>query len=497
MKRLDAALKNNINNTLDFSTARVLIVGDMMLDKYLHCDVNRISPEAPVPVAHLQHEETRPGGAGNVAANCATLGARVRVLGILGEDENARLLQDILDGYSVTLCMPLQPEFSTITKLRIVSKGHQLLRLDVENRIDDQLAKNLQPYFEQALPEADVVVFSDYGKGSLAEVKTLITKAAAMGKTTIVDPKGTDFERYRGASIITPNLLEFTSVVGPCGDDAELVDKARNLARDLELGGILVTRSERGMTYVPSEGDVLFVPAQVQDVFDVTGAGDTVVATLAVAIASEHSLEEAILLSNLCAGVVVGKVGTSTVSIAELDAARARQEGPSMRRTPKDQDPREKIISVADLKAIREQLRHDGRTIVMTNGCFDVLHAGHVRYINAASRKGDVLAIAVNSDASVRILKGDARPINPLEARMEVLSALQHVDWVVSFSDPTPQHLYNEILPDFLVKGADYESKAVVGADEVMKSGGRVELIDFVDGYSTTAIIEKIKGTEK
>ncbi|MDA7861322.1 D-glycero-beta-D-manno-heptose 1-phosphate adenylyltransferase, partial [Akkermansiaceae bacterium] len=317
------------------------------------------------------------------------------------------------------------------------------------------------------------------------------------GKTTIVDPKGTDFERYKGATIITPNLLEFTSVVGPCGDDAELVDKARNLARDLDLGGILVTRSERGMIYVPSKGEVISVPAQVQDVFDVTGAGDTVVAALAVALAAGQPLNEAILLSNLCAGVVVGKVGTSTVSIAELVAARSRKRTSAAPRTAKDQDPSEKIISVADLKAIREELRHDGRTIVMTNGCFDILHAGHVRYINAASRKGDVFAIAVNSDASVRMLKGDGRPINPLEARMEVLAALQYVDWVVSFSEPTPQNLYNEILPDILVKGADYEGKAIVGADEVIKSGGHLELIDFLDGYSTTSIIEKINRNEK
>ena len=497
MKWLNIALKNNMKNTLDFSAARVLIVGDMMLDKYLHSDVNRISPEAPVPVAHLQHEEARPGGAANVAANCASLGARTRVLGILGEDENVRILQDILAEYSVTLCMPLQPELSTITKLRIVSRGHQLLRLDVENRIGRQLAKSLQPYFELALPEADVVVFSDYGKGSLAEVQTLIAKASAMGKTTIVDPKGTDFERYRGASIITPNLLEFTSVVGPCSDDAELVDKARNLAIDLELRGILVTRSERGMTYVPSAGDVVSVPAQIQDVFDVTGAGDTVVAALAVAIASGQSLEDAILLSNLCAGIVVGKVGTSTVSFSELDAARARRRTSGRPRTGKDQETREKLISVAELREIREKLRRDGHTVVMTNGCFDVLHAGHVRYINAASRKGDVLVIAVNSDSSVRTLKGDNRPINSLEARMEVLAALQHVDWVVSFSDLTPQRLYTEILPDILVKGADYEGKAVAGADEVIKSGGRLELIDFLDGYSTTSVIEKIKGNEK
>lgn len=481
----------------DFSNARVLVVGDLMLDKYLHSDVNRISPEAPVPVAQVTHEEARVGGAGNVAANCTALGAHARALGIVGEDEDARRLTEILGGYSVVLSMPPQPDFTTISKLRVVSRGQQLIRLDLENRFAPNMSKKLYPFFDQTLPEVDIVVFSDYGKGVLAEVETLIARGIAAGKKIIVDPKGTDFGRYRGASIITPNLSEFTAVVGPCGDDAEMIDKARNLARDIDVEGILVTRSERGMTYVPSEGDVSSVPAQVRDVFDVTGAGDTVVAALAVALAAGKPLDEAILLSNLCAGVVVGKVGTSTVSLAELDAAVARQRVPGGPDTTQSRNRHNKIVSVEDLKTIRDELRYDGRTLVMTNGCFDVLHAGHVNYINAAAHKGDVLAIAVNSDESVRNLKGDTRPINTLDARMNLLAALQDVNWVVSFSDPTPKQLYGEILPDVLVKGADYKNKKVVGADEVIKAGGRVELIDFLDGYSTTSIIAKFKGNEK
>jgi len=497
MKSMAISRGCKMTHSFVFSNVQVLVVGDLMLDKYLHSEVVRISPEAPVPVAHVKREEARVGGAANVAANCATLGARARVLGLVGEDDDARALQEILARYSVVVGMPPHPDCVTISKLRVMSRGQQLMRLDFEDRTSHDTSKMLEPYFDKALPEASVVVFSDYGKGALSGVRDLLVRAKAAGKMTIVDPKGKDFERYRGASIITPNLSEFTTVVGPCRDDAELTEKARNMARELDLGGVLVTRSERGMIYVPCKGEVISVASRVRDVFDVTGAGDTVVAGLAVALAAGRSLEEAVILSNICAGVVVGKVGTSTVSLEELDNALAGQYDRSVSNTAKGGDARNKIVSVAELKIIREQLRRDGRSLVMTNGCFDVLHAGHVSYIRAAAREGDVLAIAVNSDESVRGLKGATRPINPLEARTNILSALQDVDWVVSFSDPDPKRLYKEILPDVLVKGADYSDKEIVGAEDVINAGGRIKLIEFVDGFSSTSIIAKIKEAEK
>lgn len=479
---------------LDFSNASVLVVGDLMLDKYWHSDVQRISPEAPIPVAHFKREEQRVGGAGNVALNCVTLGAKTKLLGIVGEDDNGAAIRELLADQSVSFETPDKNPHPTISKIRVMSRGQQLLRLDFEDPIPSDFAEALVPQFEVALSEATVVVLSDYGKGTLTSSASMLAMAKAAGKITIVDPKGTDFERYRGASIVTPNFGEFTAVVGPCKDEAEIVDKARELALRFDFNAVLVTRSELGMLLVPAEGGSFSVPAKARAVFDVTGAGDTVVAALAAALAAGMTLEDSVAIANVCASIVVAKVGTSSVTLGELIIALASKDNLKSDMSEDAKAGRGKIISLRELGQIREYFKKTGRSLVMTNGCFDILHAGHVAYLAEAARRGDVLAIAVNSDASVRGLKGDDRPFNSLEARMNVLASLHDIDWLVSFDEQDPDLIYQEIVPDVLVKGADYAGKTVVGADHVTAAGGRVELIEFLDGYSTTAIADRIRG---
>jgi D-beta-D-heptose 7-phosphate kinase/D-beta-D-heptose 1-phosphate adenosyltransferase len=466
----------------DFSTASVLIVGDVMLDRYWQGATSRISPEAPVPVVKVEQDELRPGGAANVALNAAALGARVALVGLVGADAEADLLAERLSAHGVQSHFAPVPGSRTITKLRILSKHQQLIRLDFEDGFPACDGSGIQSRFEQALAAAKVVVLSDYAKGVLRDAPALIRAARARGLPVVIDPKGSDFQRYRGATLLTPNQSEFEAIVGRVTDDADLAAKGAALRDALELEALLITRSEKGMCLLQRGHAPVHLPTRAREVYDVTGAGDTVVAVLAAAMAAGEPMHEAVALSNLAAGVVVGKLGTATVSPAEL--AMAMEEHLPIQRGAVAEDRLCELVARA---------RAAGERIVMTNGCFDILHAGHVTYLQQARALGDRLIVAVNDDDSVRRLKGDSRPVNPLAARQTVLAALAAVDWVVSFAEDTPQRLICRVCPDILVKGGDYRIEDIAGGECVLQAGGEVKVLAFLDGHSTSSMIASIK----
>ena len=466
----------------DFSQARVLVAGDVMLDRYWHGATSRISPEAPVPVVRVEDEEGRPGGAGNVALNVQALGGRSMLLGLTGEDEPGHALQRQLSDAGVECRLQRQSQFPTITKLRIISRHQQLIRLDFEDGFPGVDRAGLLAAFEAALPDCGVVVLSDYGKGTLGHIEPLVEAARAAGRAVLVDPKGTDFSRYRGATLITPNISEFEAVVGACADETSIVERGHSLIHQLGLDALLITRGEHGMSLLQRDHEPHHLPAQAREVFDVTGAGDTVIATLAAGIAAGLPLDSATQLANAAACIVVGKLGTATTTARELEQALAAQ------RTIDHG-----VVSEAQLLDAVAAARSRGETVVMTNGCFDILHAGHVTYLEEASKLGDRLVVAVNVDETVRQLKGADRPVNPLANRMHVLAALGCVDWVVPFSEETPERLICEAAPDYLVKGGDNDPDKIPGAKCVREAGGSVAVLTYVDGVSTTRIVDSIR----
>ncbi len=465
--------------------ARLLVVGDVMLDRYWHGGTSRISPEAPVPVVRVEEAEDRPGGAANVALNIASLGARAALAGLVGNDDNADRLASRLDTAGVVTHFERSPGIPTITKLRVMSRNQQLIRLDFEQGLGEVDTAGLLTRVEAALPDCDLVILSDYGKGTLNRVEDVIALARAAGKPVLVDPKGSDFRRYRGATLITPNLGEFEAVVGHCRDDGELAARGEALRVDLDLEALLITRSEKGMTLIRTGHEPLHLSARAREVFDVTGAGDTVIGVLGLALAAGHGFPEAMTLANLAAGLVVAKPGTATVSIAELYTALHG-----------DKLAEFGAIEEAPLIEAVRAAQARGEKVVMTNGCFDILHAGHVAYLEQAHKLGDRLIVAVNDDASIARLKGPKRPINPLVRRMQVLAGLGAVDWVVPFAEDTPQRLIEAVLPDVLVKGGDYRPEQIAGGEAVREAGGEVRVLGFEDGVSTTAMISTILDRE-
>jgi len=464
-----------------FEPARVLIAGDVMLDRYWLGPSSRISPEAPVPVVKIEEVEERPGGAANVAVNIATLGGQVRVLGVAGADEAASVLETKLRRLGVASDLLRQPGQATITKLRVLSRNQQLLRLDFEDGFPGFEPAALRERFVAHLPDSNVVVLSDYQKGALRGIEDLIGAARAAGKPVLVDPKGCNFGRYRDATLLTPNLAEFETMVGPCRDLEVLVDRGETLRRELELEALLITRGEQGMTLLRAGAKPLHLAARAREVYDVTGAGDTVIATLATGLAAGLDLPAATMLANLAAGIVVGKLGTASVTVSELRRALYEHEEP-----PRGVlDEAQLLQTVADAKA-------HGETIVMTNGCFDILHAGHVSYLEQAKRLGNRLIVAVNADATVRRLKGANRPVNPLAQRMRVLAGLAAVDWVTPFEEDTPERLICAVQPDYLVKGGDNDPAHIPGNRCVWDAGGQVVVMDYIEGCSTTSTISRI-----
>ncbi|MFC3608430.1 bifunctional D-glycero-beta-D-manno-heptose-7-phosphate kinase/D-glycero-beta-D-manno-heptose 1-phosphate adenylyltransferase HldE [Stutzerimonas tarimensis] len=464
-----------------FDHAPVLVVGDVMLDRYWHGATTRISPEAPVPVVRVEQIEDRPGGAANVALNIAALGAPAWLVGVTGADEAADSLAERLLAAGVDARFQRIERQPTIVKLRVLSRHQQLLRMDFEEPFDTD-AEVMARDVEALLQGVKVLVLSDYGKGALRNHQALIMAARRRGIPVLADPKGKDFEIYRGASLITPNLGEFEAVVGPCADEAELVAKGVALIERLELQALLVTRGEYGMTLLRPGHPEMHLPARAREVFDVTGAGDTVISTLAAALAAGEELPCAVALANLAAGIVVGKLGTATICAPELRRAVQREQGSERG-----------VVSLEQLVTVIEDARAQGEKVVFTNGCFDILHAGHVTYLEQARALGDRLIVAVNDDASVSRLKGPGRPINSVDRRMAVLAGLGAVDWVVSFAEDTPEALLAEVRPDVLVKGGDYGVDQVVGAERVRAHGGEVKVLGLVENSSTTAIVNKIR----
>ena len=460
--------------------ARVLVVGDVILDRYVHGVSERISPEAPVPVVKVTATEERPGGAANVALNIKSLGVNVELLGITGNDAAAATLEQQLAGADIQCRFVTQPGLPTITKVRVISQHQQLLRLDYEAEYAQSGA--LASHYAQLLPGAACVVLSDYAKGSLSGVQELIGAALAACIPVLVDPKGTDFKPYRGATLLTPNQREFEAVVGKCRDNGELEARGRTLCQELGLHALLITRGERGMTLIKSgPGAALHLRAWAHEVFDVTGAGDTVIGVTAAGLASGYELAQAVEFANAAAGLVVEKLGTAAISWAELNRALTPM-SPATRR----------ILGPEQVAGTVHAAQQQGERVVMTNGCFDLLHSGHVEYLEQARRLGDRLLVAVNTDASTARLKGLGRPINPLASRLRLLAALACVDWVTSFDADTPAELVARVRPDVLVKGGDYSVDQVAGAETVQGYGGRVEVLPYVAGHSTSSMVAAI-----
>jgi len=392
------------------------------------------------------------------------------------------VLKAVLERQNIKCRFEAVAKWPTTTKTRVQSRGQQLIRLDREERgasDGDALLNSLR----QALKSASAVVLSDYGKGALANVSAMIELCRNASIPVFVDPKGSDFDKYRGATVLTPNQSEFESVAGVCDSDDELVARARTMISELELGALLVTRSEKGMLLVEASDEPVFLSTRAREVFDVTGAGDTVIAVLAGALASGESLAAAAALSNLAAGLVVRKIGVASVSPSEIRAA-LHQRGQGGRG----------LVTEAELAVMVSEAKLQNESIVMTNGCFDFLHAGHVAYLEEAKSLGDRLIVAVNDDESVRRLKGDDRPVNALQDRMAVLAGLAAVDWVVPFSEDTPARLIQMMLPDVLVKGGDYRTDDIAGAKDVLSNGGEVRVLAFREGHSSSNIIDKLRG---
>ncbi len=463
---------------------RMLCVGDVMLDRFVDGRVERVSPEAPIPILSVEGEAEMPGGAGNVARNAAALGAAVDLLGVVGNDaEGARLVR-VAKECGASAALLIEAGRRTTVKTRYLSGGQQLLRADRETvtPIRDAAVSQLLALAEAAMARVDAVVLSDYGKGVLsgALAEELIGRARAAGRFVAVDPRGPDWSRYRGADLLTPNRRELTEAAGRtlAGQD-EIESAARGLLRAHRLGAVLVTLSEQGMLLVES-GETRHLPAMAREVFDVTGAGDTVIAVTTAALAGGAGLADAAGLANLAAGIVVGKLGTAVATPSEILALL------------------EPIATIEKLRALPEALeqirrwRGEGLRIGFTNGCFDLLHPGHAGLLAFARGGCDRLVVGLNDDASVRRLKGPGRPIQPLASRAAILGAMAAVDLVVPFAEGTPLALIEAIRPDLLVKGADYREDQVVGAALVRGYGGEVRLAPLSPGHSTSVAIARL-----
>ena len=469
-----------------FGHPSVLVVGDLMLDKYVWGEVERISPEAPVPVLRTGRHSEQPGGAANVAMNLAGLGARVTVMGFGGGDDDQCALEGLLRAAGVKFSIVACSGMPTISKLRVLAGHQQLLRMDCEAIpvIPAAAVGTLLERVAAALPEASVVVLSDYAKGVLSErvCRVIISEARSAHVAVVVDPKGTDFMRYRGATTICPNAKELAAVTGEsAGDLNRLLAAGQAMTAALGLEYMLVTLSEKGIAILRPEFRA-HVPAAARQVYDVSGAGDTVVAVVAAALASGVAIEAAARLANVAAGVVISKVGTVPIQRGELLGALSEELQPGSE---------DKVLPLERLMARVADWRSRGFQVVLTNGCFDLLHIGHIALLEQARRAGDRLIVAVNSDSSVRRLKGPERPLVREQDRARILAAMAAVDAVVVFDESTPLRLIEVIRPDVLVKGGDYTEDEVVGAAEVRGWGGRVELVPLVAGCSTTNLIER------
>jgi D-beta-D-heptose 7-phosphate kinase / D-beta-D-heptose 1-phosphate adenosyltransferase len=483
---------------MDFSAITVLCIGDLMLDRFLYGEMERISPEAPVPVLRLLRTREMPGGVGNVVNNILSLGGRAILVGLRGDDDaGAALVRALAGRPNLTDATVLSRSRPTICKTRFVASNQQVVRTDEESRLPLQPdeERDLLAAVDAHLPRADAVLLSDYAKGTLGEavIARAVSLARRRGIPVFVDPKSRDFGRYRGATCITPNARELAAAAGlPADTDEAVVAAARAVMAQADATAILATRSEKGLMLVEAGGAAHPARSRAREVFDVSGAGDTVIATLALAFASGRSLVQAMHIANAAAGVVVGKPGTATADlsevVAELDLQDQELQGDGLQ--PGLLAPG--LRSLPQVQALVERWKAQGLSVGFTNGCFDILHPGHVALLAAARAECDRLVVGLNADESVRRLKGPSRPVNTLGARAQVMAAIRHVDAVVAFEEDTPLELIRALLPDVLVKGADYAPERVVGADLVQANGGRLVLATLVPDSSTTATIGRI-----
>ena len=461
--------------------AKILVVGDVILDRYWMGESKRISPEAPVPVINGEKVLNRLGGAGNVAANVASLGCSVSLLGYVGQDEDGDIVGQLLKECNIESALILKEDLNTTVKIRIISQGQQLVRVDFEDPPIKFKSGHLTKSFQEIVDDYQLVIFSDYLKGTLNDISRLIALANEKHKRVITDPKGGDFSRYKGTYLITPNINEFEAVVGVCSSDQAMSVKAKRLAKDYQIENVLVTRGSLGMSLYPKSGPELHVAADAEDVFDVTGAGDTVCGVVGAMLAVGQPVAEAVSIANRAAGLAVKRLGAAVISVKELEAIL----------TEKDRE--RKLLSMERLKEKCKCVRASGGKVIFTNGCFDILHAGHVRYLEEARRLGNMLIVGINSDESVRGIKGVDRPINTLEDRVHVLEALEAVDSIIVFDEATPINLIKALLPDILVKGGDYKPEEIVGYSEVLAHGGEVKALKLFVGESTSSLAKQIE----
>ena len=455
-----------------------------MLDTYIYGAVDRVSPEAPVPVVKVLSQTCKLGGSANVASNCRSIGCQVMLIGIRGDDEAGLKIEDLTHESGIACALSVSKATSTIQKIRILSQGQQMLRYDVESKFSNESIDATIELVKMQISNCDVVIISDYAKGTLADVDKIINIANQLNKPIIVDPKGQNYKKYRKASILTPNATEFQEVVGECYDETDFISNGLDLIKKLDLKALLVTRSEHGVLLIKKSGETFNFPAEAKEVFDVTGAGDTVVAYLACLLGINFDVKDAAEMANKAAGIAVGRSGAATISFDEVVKSN---EG---------NDWSDKYVTQSVLKKIIDNKRQKKNKIIMTNGCFDILHPGHIMYLNKARSLGDILIVAINSDASIKNLKGANRPINNLQDRIYMLSQLSCVDYICVFDEELPEKVYELICPDVLVKGKDYEGKEISGSQPVINAGGQVILIDFKEGYSSSSIIEKIKNAQ-
>lgn len=465
----------------------VLVIGDVMLDRYLMGEVSRISPEAPVPVVLIKSEQQRAGGAANVAANLALLGITTHMIGLIGDDhEGKQLLAAMVENGINTQAMITTPARPTIAKTRILGGHQQMMRLDQEETsvlLDTETTQVMQAIDQALKQQPALIILSDYAKGLLTEqvCQYVITYGRANGTPVLVDPKGRNYDKYRGATALTPNKKETAEACDTHINDSALIDKASALKQCLALDFLAVTRGEEGITLIAEQTD--YLSATAKQVFDVSGAGDTVIATLAAGLIHGLNPLDSLALANLAAGVVVGKVGTVPITKADLIDAIATAQGSQQAH---------KISELPELLEKVANWKQQGQKIVFTNGCFDLLHAGHVTYLEGAKKRGDRLILGLNTDRSVSALKGPTRPVVNEKDRARVLAALESVDAVILFDEDTPLNLINAIQPNIIAKGSDYSADQVVGGKEVISWGGEIALIDLVEGRSTTNLIKKM-----
>lgn len=455
----------------------ILVVGDAMIDRYIIGETSRISPEAPVPIVQASREDVRAGGAANVAANVQALGGNCCLLTVCGGDGGGEDLVRLMAQHAVTLDRVIDLGQRTTQKTRLISGVQQIARIDHDGSVSDAARTELARRFEARIAHCNAVIFSDYDKGTLRDLQSLLAIARRHGVPTFVDPKAADPARYAGAFLLKPNAREFQALFGPCPED-HIAEQARTALRTLDLEYLVVTRGAKGILLVSRNGAVIDHPTEAVEVFDVTGAGDTIIAALVVGIAGGHTIAEAIDQANVAASIAVSRPGTYVVTRDDLDERIDRRDHAAS-----------KLVPLSRLALILERVRGNGARIVFTNGCFDVLHAGHVRLLDLARRRGDMLIVGLNSDASVRRLKGARRPVNPLPDRADVLSALSAVDHVVAFEDDTPAALIAAVRPDVLVKGGDYAADEIVGADLMRETGGEVFIVPLLPGRSTSSLL--------